>query len=184
MATNVIEMNQEKHPLVIERVAPPLLPAKAERCFREGIEQLGLGEPEQARIAFELALEQAPGFADAHVGMGIAHALCSDVYRAIDHLQAAIELAPASFYAHFKLSQLYFKLRVPGKGYAEAKLALRSAAEWDERRLLAQLLREERARERDGIGRPWWNRPFGASALVAGATTAILAVAALMMYLR
>jgi tetratricopeptide (TPR) repeat protein len=184
MATNAILMNEQSVPLAIERVGKPHLPIQAEQHFRAGVEQLGIGEPEQALAAFEHALEQAPRFANAHIGMGIAHALCSNVYPAIDHLQQATELEPASFHAHFKLSQLYFKLRVPEKGYAEAKLALRCTRELSERQLLAQLLREERAREHNGIARPRWNRPFGASAAVAGATTAMLALVTLIAYLR
>ena len=107
-----------------------------------------------------IALAQAPDLPNAHIGAGIACAMTSRIYPAIDHLARAAELDPESFHAHFKLAQLYFKLRVPAKGYEWAGYALSCASTLDERRLIAQLLREERQHERDGIARPWFYKTF------------------------
>jgi len=159
-------------------------PAGAWHHFRDGVEQLNMGEPQQALAAFQNALQHAPNFPDAHVGIGVAYALCSDIYPAIDHLQEAIGLEPENFHAHFKLSQLYFKLRIPQKGYEQAKFALRCAQGPTERQLLAQLLREERTHEHNGISRPWLNRPLGGSAMIAGVMAVIFAIAMLIHYMH
>ncbi len=159
-------------------------PAAAWQYFRDGVEQMNLGEPETALVAFQRALELSPNMPDTHVGIGVAYALCSEIYPAIDHLERAIQLEPSSFHAHFKLSQLYFKLRVPQKGYDESKLALRCAATMPERQLIAQILKEERAREHNGITRPWLNRTFSKPAIVVGLMVTVLALGSLILYVR
>lgn len=184
MAANTIIMPEESLDIVTVRRRGLDVPAAAWHHFREGVERLNYGEPESALVAFQRALEQSPNMPGAHIGVGVAHALCSDIYPAIDHLQHAIELEPANFQAHFKLSQLYFKLRIPLKGYEQAKVALQCAMTVPERQLIAQLLREERAREHNGIARPWLNRTFGRPAFVVGVMVAVLALGSLIVYVH
>jgi len=166
----------------LERGSSSQLPASALSSFRAGIDSLNCGEAKAAAICFGQALSFAPDFADGHIGMGIAYAIDSRVYPALDHLELAVKLEPRNFYAHFKLGQLYFKLRVPQKGYEEAESALRCATSLEERKLVAQLLREERQQEKNGVTRPWWYKPFSKSsvylgvALVAGLCAALLLV--------
>jgi len=51
----------------------------------------------------------------------------------------------------------------------------------EQRKLLNQLLREERARERNGIARPWFNKPFSRPMLfLAGSGMVAATIAALM----
>ena len=157
------------------------LAGPAMRHVREGLEQLSLGEPAAAVVALNAALEHAPDLSDAHVALGVAYAMTSRIYPAIDHLTRASELEPENFHAPFKLAQLYFKLRVPAKGYEAARRALDCAGTLDERRLIAQLLRQERERERDGIARPWFHKAFSRSALwLAASGTAALLLALLL----
>ncbi len=164
--------------------APALRPpAPAGSLFDEGIERLNRGEAHQAAACFERALEIAPDFADAHVGLGIAFAVDSRVYPALDHLEKAVELEPENFFAHFKLGQLCFKLRVPDKGYAEMARALGCTTRLEERRLVAQLLREERQRERNGVTRPRWNRPFSRAAFFVGIGMGLAALLLLVFHL-
>src|SRR5438477_6087454 len=100
------------------RSAPPaLLSIQASQCFREGIVCLQSGEAAQAVAAFSRSLEHAPEFTDAHVFLGIAHALTYNIYPAIDHLETAAQLDQNSFGAHYTMAQLNFKLRIPQKGY-------------------------------------------------------------------
>lgn len=180
MASTVITMPESSTAISPVVKAESNVPVAAWHHFRDGVEWLNIGEAQDALVAFNRALQQAPNFHDAHVGVGVAYALCSDIYPAIDHLEKAISLEPESFHAHFKLSQLYFKLRVPQKGYEEAKIALQCAPTIQERQMIAQLLREERSRENNGLARPWWNRSFEKPALIVGAIAAIVVIATLI----
>ena len=164
----------------LQRVSPAQLPTTALSSFRAGIDSLNCGEAKAAATCFEEALRLAPDFADGHIGLGIAYAIDSRVYLALDHLEHAVKLEPGNFYAHFKLGQLYFKLRGTQKGYEQADRALACATSLEERKLVAQLLREERQQEKNGEMRPWWNKPFSKSsaylgvALLAGLCAALL----------
>ena len=103
------------------------LPVEARCSFNEGLELIESGEPRLAASAFEKALEVAPYYADAHIGVGIAYAMDSRVYPAMDHLERAAEIEPGNFFAHFKLGQLCFKLRTPQKAtprWPEPSIAL------------------------------------------------------------
>ena len=79
----------------------------------------------------------------------------------MDQLEAAAKLDRDSFAAHYLVAQLSFRLRTPQRGYDAAKRALQCVQTLDQRKMLTQLLREERERERNGIRRPWFNKPFG-----------------------
>lgn len=151
-------------------------------CFSEGVEQLNRGRAQEAIVSLEQALQIAPHVAEAHVALGIAFALESRIYPSLDHLEAAVELGPDNFYAHFKLGQLYFKLRVPQKGYAEMAAALGCARTVEQRKLVAQLLREESQREKNAVWRPWWHKPFTRGALFVGST--FMAVLLLLLVLH
>jgi Tfp pilus assembly protein PilF len=160
------------------------LSVQALQHVREGLEQLSLGEPAAAVVALTSALEYAPNLPDVHVALGVAYAMTSRIYPAIDHLTHATELEPQNFHAPFKLAQLYFKLRVPAKGYESSRRALDCAGTLDERRLIAELLRQERERERDGIARPWFHKTFSRSALWLAATGTATVLFALMLHMR
>jgi len=97
------------------------------------------------------APEIAPTFGEAHIFLGLANALTNNIYPAIDHLELAAKLQPDSFAAHYTLAQLNFKLRIPQKGYAASEDALRCVSTLEQRKMLTQLLKEERARERNGL---------------------------------
>lgn len=163
----------------------PLLPDRAQRDFALGVELIGTGQPREAAEHFEKVLEMAPEFADGHVALGMAYAMTSKIYPALDHLERAIELEPDNFFAQFKLGHLYFKLRVPRKGYRQMDLALQHAGSFRERKLVAYLIREERQREHKQIDRPWWNKPFSRKALYAAvvvmATVGVVLLRALHM---
>jgi cytochrome c-type biogenesis protein CcmH/NrfG len=152
--------------------------------FREGIELLGMGEPQEAITRLERVVAAAPDYSDGFVGLGIAYAMDSRVYPALDSFEKAAEADPSNFYAHFKLAQFHFKLRVPKKGYEEAKRALRCAATPDEKRLVAQILKEEREREAKGVARPTWNKPFSRKWLQAGMVLLVAACLFLVFYVR
>jgi tetratricopeptide (TPR) repeat protein len=166
------------------------LPAAAElsvdelQVFHEGLALLEMGEPREAVAAFSRMIERRPDFAEAHVGLGIAQAMASCIYPALDHLERAIQLKPESFMAHFLLAQLNFKLRIPQKGYEQAQCALRCASSRQERKMVAQLLQQERERERHGLARPWFNKPFSVPAVFLAGSGLAAALVALLAHMR
>lgn len=152
--------------------------------FEEGLELLESGRPGEAVAAFSQVLECCPGCVDAHICLGVAHAMTSCIYPAFDHLELAVRLQPENFLAHYLLSQLNFSLRIPQKGYEQAERALRYAASREDRNLVARLLHRERERERNGIARPWFIKPFSASAVCLAGGGLAVALAAIIIHLR
>jgi tetratricopeptide (TPR) repeat protein len=171
-------------PTLATRASNRLVPAQALDCFQSGMESLGMGEAGDARRWFEKAITADPTFADGHVGLGIALAVEYDIYTAIDHLERAAQLEPGNFYAHFKLGQLYFKLRVPRKGYDEMARALDCVSSLAERRLVAQLIKEEKQREKNDVQRPWWNKGFSRRSVALGLCGVTALFAAAVIFLR
>ena len=151
-----------------------ILPVEVSRRFSEGLELMNHGEPSAAAQCFEQIVEAAPDYADAHVALGIADAVCGRVYPALDHLEEATNLEPENFFAHFKLGQLYFKLHIPQKGYESMQKALDSATSIEERKLVGQLIHEQKQREEKGLARPTWNRPFSRKSLLLVGASVIL----------
>lgn len=152
--------------------------------FRVGLGFLESGRPGEAIAAFSQVVECCPGCVDAHICLGVAYAMTSCIYPALDHLELAAKLQPANFLAHYLLSQLNFDLRIPQKGYEQAERALRHAASREDRNMVARLLHRERERERNGIARPWFIKPFGASAIFLAGGGLAAALAAIIIHLR
>jgi tetratricopeptide (TPR) repeat protein len=169
---------------IVARGGESLVPSQALEMFHEGMGYLNGGELRLAISSFEQALAAAPDFADGHVALGVAYAVDYRVYPAIDHLQRATSLAPGNFSAHFKLGQLYFKLRVAQKGYAEMARALDCCTSLEQKRMVAQLIREEKQREKNAYARPWWNKPFSSIAVAMGAGVTLALLVALLLYVH
>lgn len=156
----------------------------AVRDFQEGVSWLEAGDPAKAAVLFSRSVECAPQFTEGHMMLGIAYAMNSNIYPAIDHLQLASELGDTSFAPRYFLAQLYFKLRIPQKGFEAAEQALRCATSPQERRLLSTLLHDEKQREHSGIARPWFNKPFSVPAVFVAGSGLAAALLALLIHLR
>jgi tetratricopeptide (TPR) repeat protein len=152
------------------------LPIEGTRRFSEGLELMNHGEPAAAAACFEQVVRVLPDFADAHVGLGIAYAVIGKIYPALDHLEEATSLEPDNFFAHFKLGQLQFKLHVPMKGYEEMQKALDCATSVEERKLVGQLIHEQKQREEKGLARPTWDRPFSRKTLLLVGASVIIPI--------
>lgn len=184
--TNAFPINGELGGHSLTWQCPPVLdfPREAVECFQEGVELLQMGDSGGALAALSRSTEIAPAFGEAHVFLGLANALSNRIYPAIDHLELATRLQPDSFAAHYTLAQLNFKLRIPQKGYEAAELALRCVRTLEQRKMLTQLLREERARERNGIARPWFNTPFSKPGLFLAGGGLAAAIVAVLVHVR
>ena len=184
--TNAFPINDELGGHSLTWQCPPSFdfPCEAIECFQEGVEYLQAGDPGAALAALSRSTQIAPTFGEAHVFLGLANALSSKIYPAIDHLELATRLQPDSFAAHYTLAQLNFKLRIPQKGYAAAEQALRCVNTLEQRKMLTQLLKEERARERNGIARPWFNTSFSKPGLFLTGGGLAAAIVALLVHVR
>ena len=153
-----------------------ILPMEISQRLSEGLELMSQGEPAAAATCFEQIVQAFPEFADAHVGLGIAYAVTGRIYPALDHLEEATNLEPDNFFAHFKLGQLQFKLHVPRRGYEEMQKALDCATSIEERKLVGQLIHEQKKREEKGLARPTWDRPFSSKTLLLVAASVIVPI--------
>jgi tetratricopeptide (TPR) repeat protein len=182
MATIAIEPAVQRYAEVIPETSEVLamqgssLPVEVSRKFSEGLEMMNQGEAAAAATCFEQIVQALPEYADAHVGLGVAYAVTGKIYPALDHLEEATHLEPDNFFAHFKLGQLQFKLHVPKKGYEEMQKALDCATSIEERKLVGQLLHEQKQREEKGLARPTWDRPFSSKTLLLVAASVILPI--------
>jgi len=168
----------------IARISALPVPAEAKESFCEGLAHFQAGDPGAALASFSRSVELAPKFVEGHVFVGLANALTHNIYPAIDHLELATQLEPDSFAAHYTLAQLSFKLRIPEKGYQEANEALRCTSSLEQRAMLTQLLKEERARERNGIARPSFSKKFSAPVLWMTGSGLAAALVALFLHIR
>jgi tetratricopeptide (TPR) repeat protein len=184
--TNAFPVGEELGGHSLTWTCPPALdyPREAVECFQRGVELLQLGDPEGALLALSRSTELAPAFGEAHVFLGLANALSNKMYPAIDHLELAAQLQPESFAAHYTLAQLNFKLRIPRKGYAAAEEALRCVSTLEQRKMLTQLLKEERSRERNGIARPWFNKTYSKPGLFLAGSGLAAVIGALLLHVR
>jgi len=171
-------------PMELHSSESTALSANALQYFQQGMAELQNGNAALAVSALSHTVAMAPAFADGRVFLGIAHSLSCEIYPAIDQLEKATELAPDSFIAQYALSQLYFKLRVVEKGYERAKSALQCVTNIEQRKMLTQLLREEKTRERNGIARPSFNKPFSRSSLWIAGGGLCAAVLAILLHLH
>jgi len=160
------------------------LSVEAWSCFQDGLAKLQSANAAEAVTLLSRTVELAPHFPEARIGLGLAFALTHNIYPAIDHLELAGKLDPKSFAAHYTLAQLNFKLRIPQKGYEASERALKCVSTLEQRKMLTELLKEERARERNGIARPWFNKPFSKPTLflLGGGLTA--AIVMLLLHVR
>src|SRR2546427_5203104 len=182
---DVLQENEiVEFPMALQSAPPPVVSIKARQHFQEGMTHLQSGEAEKAVVALSQSIEHAPAFPQAHVFLGIAHALTSNIYPAIDHLEEAAKLDPDSFAAHYTLAQLNFKLRTPGPGYEAARRALKCVQTLEQRKMLTQLIKEERERERNGMARPSFTKPFSTRMLLLAGSVLAAAIIFAMVHMR
>ncbi|MGQ0551391.1 MAG: tetratricopeptide repeat protein [Armatimonadota bacterium] len=92
-------------PAPIERRAPSLPRRSADEWLSLALE-LDPTSPDEARQAYERALEEDPTLADAHINLGRLYHEAKDIVRAEVHYRAAIALASDDSIAHFNLAVL------------------------------------------------------------------------------
>lgn len=184
MTTSTSEIETVESSPGLSCTLPPGLPVNVKVALDEGVRHLQMGDASLAVAEFAHAVALAPDFSGARVFLGMAHALAHEIYPALDQLEKAVELDEEDFAAHFVLAQLNFKLRILPTGYACAEKALGCIRTVEQRRMLTQLLREERAKEQSGIARPWFIRRFTKPTLVMAGSGVAAAILVLLFYMR
>ncbi len=187
MTDHVLSFHQQESNglgVALQLPAHLALSTETANCFQQGLAKLQVAEPAQAVELLTRAVELAPHFPEARICLGLAYALTYNIYPAIDQLEMAGQLDPQNFAAHFSLAQLNFKLRIPQKGYEAARHALKCVSTIEQRKMLTALLKEERARERNGIARPWFNTPFSKTGLYLAGGGLAAAIVALLVHVR
>jgi tetratricopeptide (TPR) repeat protein len=157
----VMQLNSFGPEVALQFPALTELSTEARSSFQQGLVHLQQAEPSEAVGLLLRTVELAPHFPEGRICLGLAYALSHNIYPALDNLELAGQLDPDNFAAHYTLAKLNFKLRIPQKGYEAAQRALKCVESMEQRKMLTELLKEERERERNGIARPWFNKPFG-----------------------
>jgi tetratricopeptide (TPR) repeat protein len=96
-------------------------PSKLKAHANLGLAYLRQNRMEEARAAFERALEIHPRSAAAHANLGLMHLMRNDPGRAVEELRQALEANPRHLDAHRHLSGAYLRL----SRFAEAEQAAR-----------------------------------------------------------
>jgi len=127
--------------------------------------------------ALENACLEDPTSPDIRTFLGMAYAMNFDVYKSMDALEAAIEIAPEYFLAQLKYGELHYRVRALIRAEQETVKALDLAANPWEFAMARHLLQEIRTKMREGTQKPEWTKPLAHPAVCLIAITAILSLA-------
>lgn len=129
----------------------------------------------------ERACAEDPRSADLRTCLGMAHAMNLDVYRSMDALEAAIEMEPDHFFAHFKYAELFYRLRALPRAEQETLRALELAHNAWEMSMGRRQLLEVRRLIREGTQKPAWTKSLAGPA---GVLAVMFALVTLVMLWR
>ena len=127
--------------------------------------------------ALEAACDRDPCSADLRTCLGMAYAMNYEVYKSMDALELAVQLAPEHFFAQLKYAELHYRLRALVRAEQETLKAMDLAANPWELNLARKQLQEIRKLMREGTQKPEWTRPLTAPALLLLAMTLVLCLA-------
>lgn len=129
-----------------------------ETVLSRGIEALERERIEEAMGLLRQAADLAPRSARAWLALGIAATRALEIGEATTALKTAIELEPGSFYAHFRLAQLYMRVGVPTLARTELDTAMDVSEDEGQRALARQLIALDKQRASKRIWRPDFSR--------------------------
>jgi tetratricopeptide (TPR) repeat protein len=85
-------------------IPDPKVPASAEQAYVEGVAFDKKSKEREARAAYLEALKRDPGFAPAHIALGLSFYRSGEYEKAADHLQQALRRNPDAGDAHYYLA--------------------------------------------------------------------------------
>ena len=107
----------------------------------------------------------------------MAYAMNYEVYKSMDALETAIELAPDHFFAHLKYAELHYRIRALVRAEEETIKALDLATNTWEFSVARNQLQQIRRLMREGTQRPEWTKPLKNPALCLVGMAMILSAA-------
>jgi hypothetical protein len=110
--------------------------------------------------ALERTCERNPSSADLRTCLGMAYAMDHEVYKSMDALEAAVQLDGTHFFAQFKYSELFYRLRALPRAEEETAKALELAGNGWELSLARKQLQDIRHRMLEGTQKPAWTKPL------------------------
>ena len=132
--------------------------------------------------SLERACRDNPQSADLRTCLGMAYAMNYDVYKSMDVLERAVDLDGTHFFAQFKLSELYYRLRALPKAEEETLRAVHLARNGWELALARKQLQEIRRLIREGTQKPAWVKSLKMPALTFAAM--FVAVSLIMVVMK
>jgi len=132
------------------------LPAALERAQRA----FERGHLQEAIDLLEQVLMLDPDHVEARTMLAVAYARTRRVPQAFEHLEAALEHAPAAFAPRCALGELYLRLGIPDQARPHLARALEVASSPAERAYVQTLLKDDRTRERRRVPRPSFQARF------------------------
>jgi predicted O-linked N-acetylglucosamine transferase (SPINDLY family) len=127
----------------------PVSPREAaDRLIAEGNRAEDAGKVEEACERYREAVRAVPGYAKAHLNLGIGLEAVGDAGRALKAYEAALVIDPAEPYANYNLGKLLHMRDKPAQAERLLRQALRSRPEFPEARIvLASVLQAQGALE-------------------------------------
>ncbi len=129
----------------------------------------------------ERECEENPKSADLRICLGMAQALNSDVYQAMESLETAIRLDERHYFARFRYAELCCRLRILFRAEDETVKALRLARNAWEVSMANRQLQFIRHLIREGAQKPSWKTPLTSPA---AALALLFLIAAVVMLWR
>jgi hypothetical protein len=114
----------------------------------------------------EQACLEQPQSADLRTCLGMTYAMNYDVYKSMDALEAATEIAPTHFWANLKYGELLYRLRILKRAEAQTLKTLRFAENHWQLSLARKQLQEIRRLSHDTARNVSWDKPLLAPTLV------------------
>jgi tetratricopeptide (TPR) repeat protein len=124
----------------------------------------------------EAACLEHPASADLRTCLGLAYAVNYDVYKSMDALEAAIEMAPTHFWAQLKYAELQYRLRALPFAEKEALKAVELAQNSWQLSLARKQLQEIRSLNRASTRNITLDKPLATPALMLGVMLVVMFV--------
>lgn len=128
----------------------------------------------------KLACLAEPRSADLRTCLGVAYAMNHEADKAMDSLEEAVALDPASFWPQLKYAELHYRLRILNKAEDYTLKALDLASNSWQLSIARKQLQEIRTLKQSCVRNVEWTKPLAAPALVLSGM--LLAVFAIMLW--
>jgi predicted O-linked N-acetylglucosamine transferase (SPINDLY family) len=133
LLNRLVSIFRASEPGVLSPVPPH---QAADRLIAEGNRAEDAGKLEEACERYRDAVRVAPGYAKAHLNLGIGLEAVGDAERALKAYAAALAIDPGEPYANYNLGKLLYTRDKPAQAERLLRQALRSRPEFPEARIV------------------------------------------------